>query len=187
MSWIQTFSGVAFTPLEPRAQDVRVKDIAHHLSMACRFTGAPRRLISVAEHSWFVSTLVPQEGLLPLAGLLHDAAEAYLWDIVTPIKPHVFFQRPDGSMESASMTEWRILQAVNEALGVSLPFTDWRVKEADVAMCVAESDQLLGPKPMPWGIDAAPADVKIQCWEPDLAEVMFLARYAECRAMAGLE
>lgn len=186
MSWIQTFSGVAFHPLEPRPEDVRIKDIAHSLAHQCRFAGHTRNFYSVAEHSWFVSTLVPQEGALPLAGLLHDGGEAYFVDIPKPLKDQLYATCGTGR-ESVSMLEFRIQQAIAQALDVTAPFTDWRIKQADVAMLMAEADQLLGPKPMPWGIDAAPAKVSIQCWEPDLAKSMFLARYAECRAIAGLE
>ena len=82
--WIQTYNRRQFWTLDPRAEDVDIEDIAHSLSMLCRFNGHCNEFYSVAQHSVFVSELVkPQEAL---AGLLHDSPEAYLGDIARPIK-----------------------------------------------------------------------------------------------------
>ena len=186
MSWSQTFSGVAFTPLDPRPEDVRLEDIAHHLSLQCRFAGATRRFYSVAEHSVLVSRVVPQEGGLPLAALLHDAAEAYLVDIPTPIKRHLY-SASDMGVESINMLEFRIQTAIADALGVETRFTDARIKAADLAVLMAEARKLMGPSPRPWDIDAEPADVTILGLDHGLAEELFLHRYGECRRLAGVE
>lgn len=81
-AWILTSTGRQFWPLQPRADEICIEDIAHHLSMQCRFTGATRFHYSVAQHSVLVSQLAP-DGENPLWGLLHDAAEAYLVDVAT--------------------------------------------------------------------------------------------------------
>lgn len=83
-NWIQTHSGRQYYPQDPRISDVLIDDIAHALSMQCRFVGQCNRFYSVAEHSVHVSRLVPPEH--QLAGLLHDATEAYLGDISRPLK-----------------------------------------------------------------------------------------------------
>lgn len=59
--WIQTFTGRRFWPLDPRPEDVCIEDIAHALSLKCRFGGHCTRFYSVAEHSVHVSNYVPAE------------------------------------------------------------------------------------------------------------------------------
>lgn len=87
--WIVVYSGRRFYPLDPRAEDIDIRDIAHALSMVCRFTGHVSRFYSVAEHSIHVAHHVEAETgdrALALCGLLHDASEAYLCDVSRPIK-----------------------------------------------------------------------------------------------------
>ena len=81
---ISTFSGKKFWPVDPRVEDVRIEDIAHSLSQQCRFAGHTKRFYSVAQHSVMVARIVPVEDAL--WGLLHDASEAYLVDLPSPIK-----------------------------------------------------------------------------------------------------
>lgn len=111
--WIQTFTGRAFWPLRPRAEDVRIEDIAHALAMKCRFGGMTRQFYSVAQHSVLVSRIVPPADAL--WGLLHDAAEAYLPDVCRPIKDRVEFAM-DGSAESFRRIESILLVAIAQKL-----------------------------------------------------------------------
>lgn len=83
-NWIMTRTGKKFFPCNPRIEDVDVEDIAHALSHICRFGGHSSRFYSVAEHSIVASVLCPDE--FKLKGLLHDAAEAYLGDVPSPMK-----------------------------------------------------------------------------------------------------
>lgn len=55
--WMQTFTGRQFWPMDPRPEDLDILDIAHALSLLCRFGGHCQRFYSVAEHSVHVSTL----------------------------------------------------------------------------------------------------------------------------------
>ena len=84
MTYISTYLGNRFYLLDPRIDDVAVEDIAHGLAYQCRFNGQTRTFYSVAQHSIIVAALVPEEQRL--AALLHDAAEAYLGDMVKPLK-----------------------------------------------------------------------------------------------------
>jgi hypothetical protein len=86
--YIVTFTGKKFWPLKPRIEDIDIIDIAHALSCQCRFTGHTRFFYSVAQHSLAVSRLCTMH---PLSGLLHDASEAYLIDLCTPMKVHPLF------------------------------------------------------------------------------------------------
>jgi uncharacterized protein len=90
MSWIQTYSGLDFDLLNPDINKIELIDIVHSLSMQCRFNGHCKEFYSVLEHSIHVSDLVAQhvsDSEIILKALLHDASEAYLCDIPSPIKP----------------------------------------------------------------------------------------------------
>lgn len=77
-------SGQTVNLVDPDPDTILIEDIAHNLSKLCRFNGATDRFYSVAEHSLYVSELVGP--VHAMAGLMHDAAEAYLGDVVTPLK-----------------------------------------------------------------------------------------------------
>lgn len=82
-------SGIHFDLSKPRECDVRIEDIAHALSMMCRFGGHVPRFYSVAQHSVLVgaiSTLFGLPGEHWAAALLHDAHEAYCNDLISPAK-----------------------------------------------------------------------------------------------------
>ena len=83
------YSQMTVDLLEPRIEDIRIQEIAHNLSHICRFNGSTAQPYSVAAHSVFVSKLVRASGGAAwacLAGLLHDATEAYLGDVSGPLK-----------------------------------------------------------------------------------------------------
>lgn len=88
--WIQTYTGKKMFPLAPKREDICIEDIAHALSMKCRFNGHCNLFYSIAQHSLIVASLVKPE--LRLAALLHDAAEAYLPDFCRPIKGEAYFR-----------------------------------------------------------------------------------------------
>jgi hypothetical protein len=85
---IETFTGKFFDYDEPAAEQVCVEDIAHALSQVCRFGGHTRTFYSVAEHCVLASRLLENTSAhdYRLAALLHDAHEAYLGDLPTPLK-----------------------------------------------------------------------------------------------------
>jgi hypothetical protein len=64
-------------------EDIYIEDIAYALSNITRFCGQ-LPFYSVAKHSIEVAKLLPKQ--LRLAGLLHDASEAYIGDVITPVK-----------------------------------------------------------------------------------------------------
>jgi hypothetical protein len=82
---IRTFSGIYMNVFEPTLEMICIEDIAHALSYQCRFGGHLPKFYSVAQHSLNCSYLI-EDRELKLAGLLHDASEAYLLDIPRPIK-----------------------------------------------------------------------------------------------------
>lgn len=82
--WLQTFTNQAFFPNDPGSLYISKYDIAHSLAMQCRYNGHTKIFYSVAEHSVLVSHAVPEEDAL--WGLLHDAPEAYIGDMIRPLK-----------------------------------------------------------------------------------------------------
>jgi hypothetical protein len=87
-SSIKTFTG-RVDPLNPIVDAINIEDIAHALARQCRYNGHCVGFLSVARHSIWVAEYLKSEGYdetMQLTGLLHDAAEAYLGDLVRPLK-----------------------------------------------------------------------------------------------------
>lgn len=84
---IRTFSGKLVNVFDPDPDNILIEDIAHSLSMQCRFAGHINRHYSVAQHSLNCSFLIEDE--LKLDALMHDAAEAYITDLPRPIKKSI--------------------------------------------------------------------------------------------------
>jgi hypothetical protein len=82
--WFCTVSGRKVHVLDPMPEDILIEDIAHSLSHVCRFGGHVAQFYSVAQHSVGVSRNVPK--VHARAALLHDAAEAYIGDVIRPLK-----------------------------------------------------------------------------------------------------
>lgn len=165
MSWIQTYTGKQFWPLEPRPQDLDTRDIAHSLSLQCRFNGHCLAFYSVAEHSVRVSRQLPAD--LALWGLLHDAAEAYLGDLTRPVKA-----KADWFKEA----EEKLLQVIAEAYALPWPMPE-AVRKADDVLLVTEARDLMEEPPQPWGLSASPLPGRIHPLGPAEAEAAFMDRY----------
>lgn len=177
MCWIQTYSGVQFWPLKPRVEDVRLEDIAHALSLMCRFNGHCRKFYSVAQHSVLVAEDLLTRAILLDSGperaknafrmaLLHDASEAYLPDVTRPIKP---------SWPNFKSIEQRLLKCICEALDVS-----WEVavavtiKYCDEVLLTTERRDLMGPAPVSWEGLPPPRPKFIEPWSASTAEQAWL-------------
>lgn len=184
--WIQTLSGKQFWPLDPRAEDVCIEDIAHSLSLKCRFTGHVRKFYSVADHCIRVSYAVRPAFALP--ALLHDAAEAYLCDVAAPIKRYIgSLEGPDETpglvVVPFSKLEDRVLDAIFKGLGLSALRSvaeSEEVKRADLAVLASEVRDLMGPPPEDWGLTVPPhSDYKIVPQSMDDVEFNFVQRFRE--------
>ena len=163
-----TVSGHRFYLEDPRPDDVFIEDIAHSLSRQCRFNGHTSVHYSVAQHSVLVSELV-EEPELQLAALLHDAAEAYTGDIITPVK---------DALGTARDLERKIEVAIFERFGV--PF-DGRlpqpVKTADVEALKIEFSTLPPFCDFPDNRQTAVGECISQPWSAEEAYGHFMARF----------
>jgi hypothetical protein len=188
--WMQTFTGRRVYVSAPRAADVSVEDIAHHLSMVCRFGGAVTTFYSVAEHAVRVSRLVEEIKGTPqdiFWGLNHDDSEAYLGDIVWPLKQAI-------EMAGYKKLKRLWMLAICEALEMA-PEQPAIVKHADLVMLATEKRDLIRGTSKTVGREAerakadlegwhcdtiTPHEERIQPWTPRDAEHAFLERYALC-------
>lgn len=174
IAWIQTFSGKRLDLDPPNPDQIDIEDIAHGLSMLCRFNGQCTRFYSVAEHSVHVSQEIASEHAL--IGLLHDAAEAYLGDVPSPLKKQLTqFKTYEERMEVAIGKKFDIKPNL---------FKDLELKRADAQLLIDEKAVLMVDAPEPWPPGAP--DVKdvsrIECWGPAEAKQKFLERFAELGA-----
>ena len=62
--WMQIFTGKKFWPLDPKSEEVDIKDIAHSLAFQCRFNGHSNYFYSIAQHSVIVSKIVSKDQAL---------------------------------------------------------------------------------------------------------------------------
>lgn len=168
--WMQTATGSRFYPLDPRPEELCPVDITLALSKMCRFGGHCLRFYSVAEHSIHVSRVLPPH--LRLAGLLHDATEAYVNDIIRPIKPW---------LQGYAEVEHRVWLAVCARWGLDVEL-DALVKQADNAVLLAEREAIMHPTGEEWSIPGPAAQVSIQCWSPAVAAQLFIA---ELQSLTG--
>ena len=88
MNMICTYSGRLVDLSNPSVESIDINDIAHALSNICRFNGHTTVFYSVAAHSICISQAIQKQAspLMALHGLLHDASEAYIHDIISPFK-----------------------------------------------------------------------------------------------------
>jgi hypothetical protein len=163
--WIQTASGRKFWPMDPSVHDVEIGDIAHALSMLCRFGGHCLRFYSVAEHSVLLSRAAPRPH--KLWALLHDASEAYLVDVPRPIKPSL------GGYKEAELAIARVI-AARFHLHLGAPDI---VKRLDKAILLDERAQNMTPTNEVWVGADAPLGVTLQFWSPDRARREFLDEF----------
>lgn len=92
MATMNTYTGIKIDPMNMAASDISIQDIAHALSLTCRGGGHVSYFFSVAQHSINCMNEAKARGWserLQLACLLHVASEAYISDIIRPVKAHL--------------------------------------------------------------------------------------------------
>lgn len=178
-NWIQTFSGGQVWPLDLRPGEIHIVDIAHSLSMQCRFNGHTSEFYSVAEHCCHVHDLLPAP--LKRAGLLHDASEAYLCDLPRPLKKSPGF----GTLYQA--VERELEATIAARFGFDFPYAS-AVHDADARLLATEAAQLMSPLHPAWPDYGAPVGgLILPCWIPARARTEFLNRFAGLESLREWE
>jgi uncharacterized protein len=141
---ITTFSGRKVDPLALKPQDICIEDIAHSLAHLCRYGGHLKNgFYSVAEHSILVALRVFMETLntqASRAALLHDASEAYMQDLVSPIKYRI---------PRYCELEHKATKTINNTFSLKIPIKIRKIiRKHDVAIRANEpnANDYLGPK-----------------------------------------
>ena len=192
--WITTASGRVVDYVTPDPASIALTDIAARLAKESRFAGATGPFYSVAQHSVLVADNLPYDddggAILKLYGLLHDAHEAWMKDIPTPMK-HGVTQLGGGRV--LEIMAGRFDAAIHAALGLPwprpFPAIDRAVALADRIAYATELRDLFPDRPgeVPYDRDGpppAPVPVRALAWPK--AEEKFLRRARELAARAGV-
>lgn len=167
--WIETYSGIKFEFLNPKPHMITITDIAHSLSRQCRFSGHTSEFYSVAEHCVNVAIELAKYGPeVQMQGLLHDASEAYLLDVPSPVKQY---------LTNYKEMEETIQKAIFKTYGITYPYAQV-VKDADAVLLKKEAQKLLPSQgnswvhlyPTPWE-----SDIRIECLKSDHAYGAYIA------------
>jgi uncharacterized protein len=176
-AWMMTKSGRAFWPLQPHVGEPAISDIAHALAHICRYGGHTTRFYSVAEHSFHVWNAVravePDAGL---EALLHDATEAYIGDLIWPLKQDV------GFAHEFKRAEARLARVIAGTFGTRYPYPPI-VKRMDTAILVNEREQAMPPAReaaadwgrKEWGEPIA--GLTLEFWSPTSARNAFMEAF----------
>lgn len=164
--WAATFSGVRFHPFAVTPDMVRLSDVTHALSNICRFNGHAIAHYSVAQHSILVAWIVEVHMKRPdlaWTALMHDAPEAYLGDVISPLRRGL----PDykAAYDEAERT-------VLLALGAQYPLPP-EVREADLLALATEARELMPAIWEQWELPVRPLDIEVRPCSPAEAKEAF--------------
>jgi hypothetical protein len=162
---ILTRCGISFNLVEPTPEMIEIGDIAHALANLCRFTGHTKSFYSVAEHCVRASREVP--AAFALEALLHDATEAYLGDVSSPLK---------ALLPDYQAIEHRLDAVIRQRFGLPAKMSP-EVKRADLAMLATERTCLMPSTAEVWTQlqDITPAPLIDYTWTPREARQQFLS------------
>ena len=167
MPAVSTKSGRRVSLLNPSPSQIVIGDIAHSLAHQCRFNGHTNKFYSVAQHSVLVASILPRE--LRLAGLLHDASEAYLGDVVQPLKDLL----PEYQSIEANFCE-----VLGARFGVKLQHND-AIRHADLVVLATERRDLMPMDTADWSSIAGitPLSRTIKPKSPEAASAQFMEMF----------
>ena len=173
MTWKQLYSGKRFYSLAPRPEDICIIDIAHALSMKCRYGGHCKQFYSVAQHSVLVARHASQEDCL--RALLHDAHEAHspFGDIAKPDKEALRQDNPDLWCYIQRIED-NIDRAIATKFNLPFPIKNRAIDILDTRILHDEREAIMVPTNDAWSTPFEPLGVQIESWKPELARAKFL-------------
>jgi uncharacterized protein len=180
MTIIHTGTGTHFDLANPSLESININDIANGLSKLCRFTGHSSAFYSVAEHCYRAS-YIPRNRKAQFAALMHDAHEAYVGDVSSPLKELL----PDYKL-----VEQRIWDVVHACFNVSRDHeTQNIVLDADLRMLATEKRDLLPGVHTYWPIlkDVNPMPGTLVPMDHRLAKKCFMRRFDELSQPDAME
>lgn len=178
---IQTYTGVMFDPLKPDINKIYLLDIAHALALTCRYAGHCLRPYSVAEHGVHVARVVRKRGgdvWQQLDAILHDTPEAYLQDLVSPVKRRL---RGYADFEDVLTTVIYHKYFVRPYAGMAD-----LVQEVDYGILSDEAAQNMSPPERPWTDLGKTQGVKLRYWGPTRAKFEFLSELVRLLVVTGV-
>ena len=152
---IRTNSGVFVNVFDTDLNTIKIEDIAHALSRLPRFGGHLNRHYSVAQHSVLCANLARTKNDKK-AALLHDASEAYLLDMPTPIK---------AKLTEYKKHEDKLMKVIFDKYGLQWPLND-RLKKIDKKMLLIEWENLV-----------INDNIEFKCWDRNKAKREFIKMF----------
>lgn len=186
--WMETARGNFVNLVHPDTSTISIKDIAHSLARQSRYFGHSRGPFgySIAQHSVWVADYLKlvsaNDVMLQLYGLLHDAHEAYLGDLIYPLKSIPEVRAVIKPLEK------RMQACIHASLDISRPGTQTSalIQEADAQALAIEAIHLMPSKGNGWDVgppSALACEVRFYLpWTPAAAESAFMVRYSELYA-----
>lgn len=195
--WLQTLGGGALDLCDPKPEQICFRTIARVLSRVPRFGGHTENgVLSVGQHCLEGASAMRRDGhseAAQVAFLLHDAHEAYIGDIATPVAQalaavakgkHGGNELAAGIVKVAiSELKRRLDQVIYEAAGVRvMPDTALLVHEYDRRMCATEHKHRCAPLPRPYPYLTEAVQVEgcdLWHWSAGTVEKCYLAALKE--------
>jgi hypothetical protein len=167
--FFNTASGVKVDLNHPKPEMFNIEDIAGALSKICRFGGHSSAFYSVAQHSVIMAAMAPKD--CKREALLHDAAEAYLGDVIKPLKIVLgkSYSKVEAAFELAIAEKFKLKQ---DKEGI--------IKLLDSELLDIEHWAMLRGNPLPWTkllMKHSLLDLDSHIWSPEVAQQQFMTDY----------
>ncbi len=143
-SFLQTYTGKLVSVQKPDPKDLDPLDMIHAISLSCRFNGHCSRLYTVGEHTlngdFIIRKLAGDFAPLRKSWFIHDLTEAYVGDVIRPVKRH---------LPEFKDIEKVFHKALCEKFGLQGVFNEEGVHQIDNYVVMWEKEYLL-PKEVYW-------------------------------------